>query len=424
MRRELNPAPPRRSPALRIVALSYLALAIYQRKFEKLGLFLARHQFSVLILSIAAVLLSCCGFLRMGEERTVEYPFVVKGSQAEKDIDQAAKIFPLLGARREEVILEAKSGKNVLTKHCLVEAVVIHRIVQSTKGFRQVCVRLRNSRAGDARGSCYVQSPLELAGPKAEKLDDLTKIMAQEMKNPKIILSSGRTFAFSAGEMLGGFEVGDGNETATARAIRMVYFVKPPRNNAQSELILNTEKTLENRLNILRAQTKCTKVSFMTVRMSDEGTTEPLQPDYWLLIISGAVSMGSGIILTSLLCCSNWLVVSLLACGCSILALVCSVGMAFLLGIQFSHTFWFLPFLLSGEAVTLALIVVRELENGGRMPSYRDCLARSGFLLGCTALVDMAVFGIAVKSSFPGVSDFFVFAFFAVLFLFSAAIPL
>ena len=418
MRRKISNTTARRSPALKVVALSYLTLAIYQRKFEKLGLFLARHQTAVLIISAAIVLLSCCGFMRMGEETSVDIPFVMKDSQAKRDIKEAAELFPLLGARREEVILEARSRKNVLTRHCLVEAAVIHRIVLSTRGFRKLCVKQTKFPMGKPSNSCHVLSPLELAGPKASKLKNLTSIIAREMTDPKMILSNGRTFPFGVGKMIGDLKFGPRNRTVAARAIRMVYFVKSPKNKIERDATLRMEQLLQDRLTILRAQTKCTSVSFMTVRMADEGTTEPLRPDFWLLVISGAVSMGSGIILTSLLCCSNWLFVSLLAFCCSILAPVCSMGVAFLLGLQFSHAFWFLPFLLSGEAVTLALIVVRELENGGQTPSYRNCLAKTGFLLGSTAVVDMALFGIAVKSSFPGIDDFFLFAFFTVLFLF------
>ena len=401
-------------------------LTIYQRKLEKLGLCLVRHQ-SVVILTWGVVLvLSCAGFVRWHESKlSPDDQFVLIDSQSRQDIKKASRYFPLLEARREEVILVPKTKNNVLDVECLREAAVVHSTVLNTAGFEPRCAKQLSFSAKQLTEKCVFLSPLELINSNMDLLKWLPFLLAKEWQ--KKLANS--TVHFNFKETLSAFTLEDNDTRASAKAMRMVYFIQSPKNISEEKMTYDVEERLASRLSSLGLRMKCTSLSFLTSRMLDDVVADVLRPKSWPLAISAVVLLISGIILTKLsrryFNCVN---VFLVACSCVALALFCSLGVASLLGLPFSQTFWFLPFLLLGGTSTNALLVVRELENQLHSPSFElrlsGCLARMGLLILATTTFYLILFGVAMKASFPGLVHFFLVAFLSVFLTFLSILTL
>ena len=405
------------------MALSYFSLAVYQRKLQKLGFHLARHQKVILIISLIMVALSCSGYMRMQQVNSADGQFELRGTQSRKNLEKAAWYFALLGARREEMILESKSGGNILNQDCLAEAALIHSAVIHTSEFQERCVQQSaiHENKHVPNSSCVFLNPLELVGFQRDQLPNLSSIIVAEMETPKKTLANGRTFAFSARQMLGDLKYENGNTTVSARALRMIYYVNPPKNRAETLSTLNMEKILASQLASLGSQLKCASLSFMVDQMPDATKMIVLGPKQWPLILCIAGLFAGAIFLTFLLGFSNWLVVPLLALFCVVLALVCSVGIVSLAGLPFSPSFWFLPYLLQGNGFTVALLVSKELERrsvASTKSQVGGCLAKIGLLLVASTVTDLVLFGIAISSSYTGMAFFFLVALVAVFFIF------
>ena len=112
-----------------------------EKAFERVGFFLARKPFAVAVTVLIAVIASCLGFIRVHVEKPSEDLFIASQSPSRQSLHQAAKFFPLLRARKAQLIMLPTVKNNVLSRNCLGEAVLIHKAVVNISGYNEICAR-------------------------------------------------------------------------------------------------------------------------------------------------------------------------------------------------------------------------------------------------------------------------------------------
>ena len=400
--------------------ISYRIIAGYEKAFQQLGFFLARKALVVLVISV--VVLSACflGFVRFRVEQPSSDQFIVTDSQSRDDLRQAAEFFPLLEARQEQIIMTPKQGQNILTEHCLEEALLVHQMVVNTSGYKNLCLRqLFPKREAEKAGyDCIISSPLELAGARYEHLENLSSILAREWKNPMMILSTGQSFHSSFKRMLSGFEVDYKTDppTTVADALRITYFIRKEANDEEHQKVLNFESSFENMVLSANVSLKCATLSLRTRKSTTDVLQVVLQPEtrpvylsvlIILLIVLFVIYLSS----TSLTFFTRVLQIFLSV----LLPLTCAAGIISTANIPFSPTTLFFPFLFLGKAMSDAVIFWREWERQKEVLSLQhrvsSCVVRAGTLhLFSTILLGTILLGIAINSSFSVISNFFVVA--------------
>ena len=98
----------------------------------------------------------------------------------------AAKFFPLLNARKEELIILPQHHQNILSQECLHDAILIHKAIVNITDFKELCETSRQ-----LNQSCVISSPLELSGHRFENIKNFSSILLREWKTPRTILSTG-----------------------------------------------------------------------------------------------------------------------------------------------------------------------------------------------------------------------------------------
>ena len=208
--------------------------------FEKLGFFLTRKSWLVLLLSLMVVIVSCLGFIRLRVELPSVERFTATDSQSRKDLHHAAQFFPLLEARQEQIIMFPKHGQDILSEDCLKEAVLVHHTIVNISGYNEVCSR-QLLPDKPAERDCIISSPLELAGTQFENLSNLSSILVRELATSTAIPSSGQIFNSSFERLFSNFQVQRNTDPPTARAdvLRLIYFLKRATTKEEDQAVLN-----------------------------------------------------------------------------------------------------------------------------------------------------------------------------------------
>ena len=395
--------------------ISYGILTTYQKAFEKLGFFLARKPWVVLLVSLIVVIVSCLGFIRLRVEQPSVDRFTAADSQSRKDLHQAAQFFPLLEARQEQIIMIPKHGQNILSEDCLADAVLVHQTVVNITGFGEMCSRqlLPNNQQNPAKDECIISSPLELAGTQFENLSNLSSILVRELKNPTVVLSSGQTFNSSINQLLSNFQVQlkAGPLTARADALRIVYFIKPSTEE-EDQAVLNFEASFERLLSSI-GDLKCANLSFKTGKTTNDALQNVLKPELWPLYVA-PLAMAVLVFIAIYLSSDNlsYLTTTLLMISSILFPMTCSAGIISMANTSLFPTTVFIPFLLLGKATSDVVLFLVEWERQKKVPSLEhrvsSCVAKAGFLAVMSALCGAILSGITIKSSFGVISDFFI----------------
>jgi len=325
---------------------------------------------------------------------------------------QAAQFFPLLESRKEQIIMTAKHGKNILSEDCLHDAFVVHHTVVNISGYKNLCFRQLLPRSNIVKQKCVVSSPLELAGVRFEHLSNLSSILASELTNPRTVLSTGQSFQTSFKEMLSGFQVKAGSLAVWADALRIIYFIRKARNEAEGQAVLSFEATFESHISSLNDRLRCASLSFKTEKATTEALQSVLQPEIMPLYLASLIMILLVLIAIYIsfnkVNCLTTIVLILLS---ELFPFASSAGIIAVAGISLSPTVLFIPFLLLGKATSDVAFFLGEWERQKNVPSleYRasSCVARAGILQAASTLYGAILLGIAIKTSFETVSGFF-----------------
>ncbi|KAL9968892.1 hypothetical protein ACROYT_G021036 [Oculina patagonica] len=396
--------------------VSYGILTAYQKAFEKLGFFLARKPWVVLLVSLLVVIVSCLGLIRLRIEHPSVERFTATDSQSRKDLHHAAQFFPLLEARQEQIIMIPKHGENILSEDCLKDAILVHQTVVNITGYSEICSRklLPETQQKLSKHDCIISSPLELAGTQFENLSNLSSILAHELTNPTIVLSSGQTFNSSFIQMLSNFQVQHKTDPPTARAdaLRVVYFIKRTTTEEEDQAVLNFEASLESLLLSIGHRLNCTNLSFTTGKTTNDALENVLKPELWPLYLS-PLAMIVLVFIVVYLSSDNLscLTTVLLMISSILFPMTCSAGIISMANTSLFPTTLFIPFLLLGKSTSDVVLFLVQWGQQKKVPSLEhrvsSCVAKAGFLAVLSALCGTILSGIAIKSSFDVISDFF-----------------
>ena len=400
------------------MALNYFILTAYEKALEKFGFFLARKPLVVLLVWLLVVIGSSVGFIRLHVGKPSFERFTATDSQSRKDLHRAAQFFPLLEARQEQFLMVPKQGQNILRDDCLIEAILVHQAVVNISGYSEVCSRriLSNTTQIDSMKGCVISSPFELAGTRFENIRNLSSILDRELKNPTVILSTGETFNSSFNKMFSNFQLESNTDplTAQADAIRGIYFVQKTTGNDKDQAVLDFENAFESLLLSMGRNLKCATLSFKTGKTADDALKNVLQPEVKPLYLSALVMVLIAVVViylsSNILNCLTTIVLIILAI---ILPFICTTGIISLANISLFPTTLFILFLLLGKATADVVLLLGEWDRH-KVPSLEhhvsNCVTRAGLPSALSALSGTILIGIAIKSSFDVISEFFTVA--------------
>ena len=357
------------------------------------------------------------GFIRLRIEQPNVESFTTSDSQSRQDLHVAARFFPTLEARQEQVIMTPKHKKNFLSEECLRDALMVHKAIINISGYTKLCFRQQfpSILQKNAGHRCMVSSPLELAGTYFQHLNNLSTILMRELTNPTILLSSGQTFKSFHGQMLANFQIERNRDplTAHADALRAIYFMKKSSSKEDDEEISSFESSFDSLLSSMGPRLKCAKLSYKTERASMDALQDVFKPEMKPLFISVfalsvLVFLAIYFFLTNATCPST----VFLMLSSIILPISSSVGSVSMTITPLSSTTLCIPFLLLGKATSDVVLFLVEWERQKKVSSLQhrvsNCVARTGVLATMTALCGTLLSGIAIKSSFEGIRNFFV----------------
>ena len=398
------------------MALNYFILTAYEKALEKFGFFLARKPLVVLLVWLLVVIGSSVGFIRLHVEKPSFERFTATDSQSRKDLPRAAQFFPLLEARQEQFLMVPKHGQNILSEDCLKEAIQVHQAVVNISGYKEICSRqfLSNTTQKDGIKGCVISSPFELTGNHFENMKNILSILGRELKNPTAILSTGETFNSSFNKIFSNFHLKSSPVTAQADALQVIYFVRKITGNEKDQAVLNFENSFESLLLSLRRNLKCAELSFKTGKTADEALQKVLQPELkplylsslaMVLIVVVVIYLSSNIL--------NCLTTIVLIISALILPFTCATGIISMANISLFPTTLFILFLLLGKATADVVLLLGEWDRH-EVPSLEhrvsNCVTRSGLPSALSTLSGTILIGIAIKSSFAVISEFFTVA--------------
>jgi len=363
------------------------------------------------------VTVSCLGFIRFRVELPSVERFTAADSQSRKDFHQAAQFFPLLEARQEQIIMVPKHDQDILSEDCLKDAVLVHQTIVNISDYSKICSRelLPRTQHKPADHDCIINSPLELAGSQFENLKNLSSILVGELANSTVVLSSGQTFNSSFKRLLSNFKVQQNTDPPTGRAdaLQLIYFLKKTTTKEENQAVIIFETSFESLLLSLGRRLKCAEVYFKTGKTRNDALESVLRMQLWPLYVTPVVM--AFLVFTFIILSSenlSCLATVLLMISSYVFPMTCSVGIVSMTNMSLSPTTLFIPFLFLGKAASNTILLLVEWERQKTVPSLEHrvscCFTRAGLVTAFSGLCGTVLFGIAIKSSFDVISEFFV----------------
>ena len=344
------------------------------------------------------------------ENRTVNL-FIPQSSRAIDDLDDAEKYFRLK-IREEIVLLEASSdGLNVLAPDCLKQAFKAHEAVMEVKSYLDFCVTLSGNKS-KSPDDCMMVNPLEFVQFNESKLDgkDLDEVRRDLDKafNGTALMRNGRPFRLNFNRMFGSVKRDRGSITS-ANALQMVYSMRDPSDEDESEKVLEWEKNFIDSMESLEDDLSCFKVHYSSERSLDDAIAESSGSDvslvsitFTLMITFASVMLGKFLNpLTghSLLANAGVFAVAL--------GIVAGFGVAMWFRVPFISIVGVLPFLVLGIGIDDMFIMVDELDRQPRemtlVETIKSVMKHSGSTVTMTTMTDLVAFAVSTSTSFPAI---------------------
>lgn len=157
---------------------------------------------------------------------------------------------------------------------------------------------------------------------------------------------------------------------------------------------------------------KCAKLSFKTGKTTNDALQDVLEPKLWPLYFSPlAMAVVVFIALHFSSDSLSSLKTVLLIISSILFPMISSAGIVSMTNTSLFPTTLFISFLRLGKATSDVVLLFVEWERQKKVPSLEhrvsSCVAKAGFLAVLPALYGIILSGIAVKSSFDVISEFF-----------------
>ena len=396
--------------------LSYRILYTYQATFDKLGFVLVRKPWFFLFGFLAVLIVSCLGLIRFRADPPLVESFTASSGQSREDLRHASQFFPRLDARQEEIIMTPKLGNNILRWNCLKDALLVHWTVVNISGFHEICLKNLNPNPLQklAKQPCIISNPLELAEFQFDKLKNLSSILARELKNSSMVLSTGQTFNSSYKEMIGNFQAQPktSSQSSRADALRVIYFIKSATDGKDQQKILAFEKSFENLLYQISDRLKCVSLSFNTARTKTDALRNVLKPELWsLCFFPFAMTVLVFIVIHFSSKSLRWSSTMLLMATSILAPLLCSAGIISIAHITFFPTTLFIPFFFMAKGTLDVVHFLLEWERQKTIASLEHrvgiCVFKVGYPAVLSTVCGTLLSAVAVKSSFDVIAHFF-----------------
>ena len=386
-------------------------LRLLERFFAWYGEGIAKHPLITIQVCIVFVSVCSVGFVWFqSETRTVKL-FIPQSSKSIDDLNTAEKYFRVK-IRQEIILLVASSDHlNVLSPECLKQAFDAHNAVMELESYLDFCVTLSEniSRSLD---NCMMVNPLEFVQFNKTKLEgkDLKQVQ-QELNrayNDTALMRNGRPFWYNFKRMFGNVSREQGGITG-AKALQMVYFMRDPSEEDETDKIIKWEKTFIDEMASLVGKLNCFEVHYSSERSLDDAIAESSGSDVTLVSITFTLMITfASVMLGKFL---NPLTGhSLLANGgvfAVALGIVAGFGLAMWCRVPFVSIVGVLPFLVLGIGIDDMFIMVDELDRQPRELSTTDTIKavmkHSGATVTMTTMTDLVAFAVSTSTSFPAI---------------------
>ena len=214
--------------------------------------------------------------------------------------------------------------------------------------------------------------------------------------------------------MLGSFRVNNKAKlpTAQAEALRISYFVRKTTNEEQDQEVLDFETSFEHMVSSIENRLKYSSLFYRSGKSTDIALQQVLKADMRVIYLSLLTVIFLALFFVYITVHNiTSLTAALFLLSTGLLPFICSAGIVSMVGISFSPTTFFIPFLLLGKATSDLAFFLNEWDRLHNVLSieYRvtSCIARVGTVQVFSALCGTILVGIAVRSSFEVISRFF-----------------
>ena len=280
-----------------------------------------------------------------------------------KDLDRAEKHFGQMRSRLQVLIFLPKSGSNILTAECFLDALKIHREITLLPNYKEYCLTANGSEATTI-SDCLTSNPLEIFGYKSTDFNNITGRLTAVFKDPSFLLSNGRPASFSASGMFSKMNRNSSTgEIKSAEAVQIIYYTQDPVDDSRLNDVRAWEKVLVDKIESLRKSMQCVTIYYSAARSIDDAIATNANSDLWLisltfaLMITFANFMLSNFMnpLTNRALLPN---TGIMAVG---LGIFCGLGLTMLFQIPFVTIVGVLPFLVLGVGIDDMFIIMHEL---------------------------------------------------------------
>ena len=368
-----------------ILLWSYWPIIKAQRAFEELGKYLSRHPVRISILVLLTIGISSLGHLRMQDVALTKNLFMTQ-NDAVKHSASAERLFVTNKYRKQEIVFRVLlSEQNLLTTTCLNEALSVHKTVVRIPGYNDLCARTRE----DGR-TCVTLNALDLIHYREGNLVNTSRITTDNYP------------ALFAG-------VNDRGLNLTATGMRIVYYLRPPKNESLRKRILSWESMFVEEISRLQMSLSCVSIKVLSARSADDDLRNLLEPNYTAAALGALILLVAGAIVAKLLhsipdflCYLVWITfmtLSFVSAGC--------VAVGF--DIPFLMIFLVFPFVMAGKFVGDSLIFLQGLnkENPSLYHRISNCLAATGLTVHITVIVNAVACGFVIIFSTTSAVDYY-----------------
>eukprot|EP00526_Cylindrotheca_closterium_P001359 CAMPEP_0113628114 /NCGR_PEP_ID=MMETSP0017_2-20120614/14568_1 /TAXON_ID=2856 /ORGANISM="Cylindrotheca closterium" /LENGTH=897 /DNA_ID=CAMNT_0000538409 /DNA_START=59 /DNA_END=2752 /DNA_ORIENTATION=- /assembly_acc=CAM_ASM_000147 len=403
--------------------------------FHKVGLAVGNRPRLTILICFIVTALTGYGFTTWETENRQQKLWVPQDTLAQDETERYQNYFAS-NARFNSVILSAGSGGNVLTKESLVQAMEMHKEIETKVSLVEdknytltdLCVKAGGSCASGFQGVCLclVNSILKQWNYDVELLNSDTDFMTT-------LTNYGSKESLEA--VLGNPTFDDNGNIVSAEAFTITYFLESnmevvngreedPINEGWEETVfLSVAEGVDSKYSNINSD-------YISSRSFSDEFGGAITGDLLLVQISyvvaflylganmGNVKCGTG---------SRW-TMAFSALMVVILSTGAGFGVSSIFGFFFGPVHSLLPFILLGIGVDDAFVIVNAFNRERDGPRSKEdnealtqrcarALARAGASITVTSLTDLVAFGISASSSLPALASFCAYASFGILFL-------
>lgn len=387
-------------------------LRFLERFFGWYGTGIAKHP--LITIQLCLILISVCsvGFVWFNSENRTVKLFIPQNSKAIDDLETAEKYFRV--DFREEIILlvASPSNPNPLSPMCLKQAFRAHDAVMELKSFSELCVTLSGNKSRSTNG-CAMINPLEFlqfneSNLNGKDLHDVQRELTKSYNDTSLLMRNGRPFWLNFNRMFGKATRKHGSIT-DAKALQMIYLLRDPRDDDESDKILKWEKAFIDKLGSLVDKLSCFDVHYSSERSLDDAISASTGSDVKLVSITFTCMISFACFMLGKYL--NPLTGhALLANGgvfAVALGILSGLGLGMWLRVPFVSLVGVLPFLVLGIGIDDMFIMVDELDRQPRDLSttgkIKAVMKHSGATVTMTTMTDLVAFAVSTSTSFPAI---------------------